>query len=90
MSFSPRGSYWRVVRNTLGRLQYLLSKRLAWFLIVFLGLMWWWGNGGKDDLEIVRVKSAGFKNELFASEITRDLQFFPASNPKIHVRSSTF
>jgi hypothetical protein len=88
MRFAPRGSYWRAAKATAGKLQYLLSKRPFWFVIVFLGLLWWWGNGGKEDLELVKVKSAGIKNELFAPQLTRGFQFYPASNPKIHVRNA--
>ncbi len=87
MRFAPRGSTWRYAKAALGRLQYLLSKRLVWFVLVFVGLIWWWGNGGKEDLEVVKMKSAGIKKGLFET-MMKDLQFYPASNPKIHVSGS--
>lgn len=53
--------------------------------MALFSLVWWWSNGGRENLEAVKVKSSGLGMELLTSEITKDLQFFPASNPKIHV-----
>jgi len=79
-SSSSHGSY------ALYRVKRLLSSRAILLIVVFFGLIWWWSNGGREDLEVVKQKSNGFKKELFAPEITKDLQFYPASNAKIHVR----
>lgn len=48
--------------------------------------MLWWFNGGSEDLDLVRVGAAGLGKDFFQEGITRNLQFFPATNPKIHVR----
>ena len=47
--------------------------------------MLWWLNGGKDELDLVKLGASELGKELFQDERTRNLQFFPASNPKIHV-----
>ncbi|KAI9778025.1 MAG: hypothetical protein M1839_008430 [Geoglossum umbratile] len=50
--------------------------------------MLWWGNGGKEDWRRMRSSPSGFDTAILGSEVTKDLQFFPASNPKIHVSIS--
>ena len=42
-----------------------------------------------NELNIVRLGASefGFGRQLFKMEATKDLQFFPAVNPKIHVSS---
>ena len=64
----------------------VLSTRGLLLIAVCFGLILWWSNGGREDIEVVRLRSSGLKKNLFAPEITKGLQFFPASNPKIHVR----
>ncbi len=51
--------------------------------------MIWWFNGGRDEMDLVRDGAAGLKREFFAEGRTRGMQFFPATNPKIHVRSKS-
>lgn len=68
------------------RAKRLLSSKAILLIVVVSGLIWWWSNGGREDLHVMKLKSSGLK-ELFAPEITKNLQFYPASNPKIHVRS---
>ena len=43
----------------------------------------------KSELKVVRLGASefGFGGQLFEMETTKDLQFFPAVNPKIHVNS---
>ena len=38
-------------------------------------------------MELVRVGAADFGRDLFQEQRTQGLQFFPATNPKIHVSS---
>jgi len=64
----------------------LLSGRALLLGAVLFGLIYWWSNGGREDLEVAKLRSTSLKEELFAPDITKNLQFYPASNPKIHVR----
>ena len=52
-----------------------------------IGTLWWWRAGITDELEVVRFGASdfGIGGQLFVTEATKDLQFFPAVNPKIHV-----
>lgn len=63
-----------------------LNRKPVWFMI-FLGLlMLWWLNGGRHEMDAMKMDAARLGRELLQDGITKDLQFFPASNPKIHVR----
>ena len=84
--FSPRRSKADYVTYTKQRIRRTLGSRLLWLVLFFVGLFWWWSTGGKHNLEVVKLKSAGLGKGILAPEVTRGLQFFPASNPKIHVR----
>ncbi|KAI9716817.1 MAG: hypothetical protein M1812_005157 [Candelaria pacifica] len=84
VQFSPRRSKADYVTYTKQRLRRTFSNRLTWLLLFFVGLVWWWGTGGKRELELVKLKSVGVGKGMLAPEITRGLQFFPASNPKIY------
>ena len=56
-------------------------------MLMLGALMLWWVNGGRDELDLVKLGATELGKELFQEERTRDLQFFPATNPKIHVCS---
>lgn len=87
MQFTPRrapksrdyGTYTNL------RLGYILSSRPLWFLLLFGALMMWWFHGGRDEMDLVRDGASKLSREFFSEERTRGLQFFPATNPKIHV-----
>lgn len=68
----------------------LFSGRALLLGAVIFGLIYWWSSGGQENFEVAKLRSSSLRQELFAPEITRDLQFNPASNPKIHVRPSPF
>lgn len=91
MQFTPRRTtrsrdYGKYARFRFG---YLFSSRPLWFLLLLGALMIWWFNGGRDEMDLVRDGAAGLKREFFAEGRTRGMQFFPATNPKIHVRSKS-
>lgn len=67
------------------RLGHILSSRPLWFLLLFGALMMWWFHGGRDEMDLVRDGATKLSREFFSEERTRGLQFFPATNPKIHV-----
>lgn len=87
MQFAPRrapksrdyGTYTKL------RLGHILSSRPLWFFLLFGALMMWWFHGGRDEMDLVRDGATKLSREFFSEERTRDLQFFPATNPKIHV-----
>src|SRR5579862_9052348 len=70
------------------RIRRCFNSKILWFTATFFGLLLWWGNGGKDGWHKIRDSPSGFGIAVFGSEIIKDLQFFPASNPKIHVSNS--
>ena len=68
-------SWWRLKR--------LLSRPLPWILILVLASIGWWGKGASRGFQAPDVQQR--LRTFFPSEHTKDLQFFPASNHKIHV-----
>lgn len=69
------------------RLGWVLSSKPIWFMLMLGTLVLWWFNGGRDEMELVRVGAAEFGRDFFQEQRTQGLQFFPAANPKIHVCS---
>ena len=65
------------------RLKRLAARPLPWAIIIVIGLITWWSAGASTDFDSEDVQSR--LRELFPPEFTKDLQFFPASNHKIHV-----
>lgn len=86
VQFTPRSTKRGVARHAWTRVLRLLTSKVIWILAVCLGLLWWWKNGAQAEIDLMKLGSSRLPKELFAPEITQDLQFFPASNPKIHVR----
>lgn len=88
MHFTPRrGDRPSIFDNyTLFRIRRFLSSKPLWFLLVLSALTFWWFHGGSNELDLVKISASGFGRELFQDARTQDLQFFPATNPKIHVR----
>lgn len=72
-------------KYTLFLIRRLLSRPLLWVVVVLLTLVAWWSNTGTHNSSRERVQLR--LRHLFPSEVTRDLQFYPASNHKIHVSS---
>lgn len=61
----------------------LMSRPLPWVIIIILALIVWWSNGARQELDRPEVQRK--LRELFPPEVTADMQFYPASNNKIHV-----
>lgn len=68
---------------TWWRLKRLAARPLPWAIIIVIGLITWWSAGASTEFDSEDVQLR--LRELFPPEFTRDLQFFPASNHKIHV-----
>lgn len=88
MQFTPRtqrsSRYGTYTCHRSGR---VLSSKPVWFMLMLGALVLWWFNGGRDEMDLVRVGAAEFGRDFFPEQRTQGLQFFPASNPKIHVSS---
>jgi hypothetical protein len=67
----------------------VLNSKIFWLALLLGALVMWWQGGGADKLDIVKLSASGLGRELFPEGRTKDLQFFPATNPKIHVRLSS-
>ncbi|KAL8679832.1 MAG: hypothetical protein Q9186_003898 [Xanthomendoza sp. 1 TL-2023] len=86
MHFTPRQKhkYRRYCRTALLTVKRVLITRTTWLLLVLVLTMFWWLNGGSEELGVTRVGAAGFGRDFFQDGVTQDMQFFPPSNPKIH------
>ena len=76
-----RGSF----RSLLARARMLLAKKVVWVLAVILGLLFWWSKGNLHDFDPATLRQTRIGQGLFNPRLPPGLQFFPASNPKIHV-----
>ena len=88
MYFTPRRGDRpsRFDNYTLYRIRRFLSSKPLLFLLVLGALTFWWSHGRSNELDLVKLSASGFGSELFQDARTQGLQFFPATNPKIHVR----
>ena len=85
-SFAPRhssqsnyGSY------VWARIRYSLSSKPTWLFLMAVALMLWWFNGLSEELNVVKLNAAELGKGFMQERQMQDYQFFPASNPKIHV-----
>ena len=88
MHFTPRQKhkYRRHCRAVLQTIKRMLLTRTTWLLMILMLTIVWWLNGGSEELGAVKIGAAGFGKDLFQDGVTQNMQFFPPSNPKIHVR----
>lgn len=85
MHFTPRAQKSnRHDTYTWFRLGWVLSSKPAWVVLMLGTLVLWWFNGGRDEMELVKTGAAEFGRDFFQEQRTQGLQFFPATNPKIH------
>lgn len=88
VSFRPRrksNSYYG--RNKRVPLKRLLSSKPACLLLMVAALALWWFNGGRKELDVVKISASDLGRDLLRERRMQDYQFFPATNPKIHVSS---
>lgn len=52
---------------------------------MLIALSLWWFNGGSGELDIVKRGTAGLGKEFLYERRMHNYQFYPATNPKIHV-----
>ena len=64
--------------------RYLFSRPTGLFLMV-LALTILWFNGGREEIDAVKMSARGFGKDILQEKRMQDFQFYPATNPKIHV-----
>ncbi len=67
------------------RTKRLLSSRPLWFLFALLVLSLWWFHRRLQAPDVVQWKAHHLGKQHASEGRTKKLQFFPATNPKIHV-----
>lgn len=73
-------------RNRTLWLKRLLCSKPAFLLLLIAALVFWWFNGGRNELDVVKVSASGIGRDLLRERRMHEYQFFPATNLKIHVR----
>lgn len=91
MHFTPRNERRRYFETySWYRIKRMLNSKPLWFLLALVALIFWWFHGGRNEMSMARLDAKRFGKDLFPEGRTKDLQFFPATNPKIHVRWPLF
>ena len=65
----------------------IFRSKPIWLALMGFALMLWWFNGGSHDLDALKLSASELGKELMQGRRMQDYQFYPASNPKIHVSS---
>ena len=89
VQFSPRSKESSLAYGSYAwfRFRRFCTSRMSVPIVVFLGLLWWWRAGLSNDLNLVKLGVHDFSlgTQILGAEDTKNLQFFSAVNPKIHV-----
>ena len=84
--FTPRRTnrpcYRRYDRYWLKR---IITSRPFWLLLMVSAFALWWYHGGSDDISAVKLGASSLGKEFMRERRMHEYQFFPATNPKIHV-----
>ncbi len=83
---SPRHSERNLFFLCLHWFRRLLSSRVLWLLTTLFALLCWWRPTGWQDFDAASARSRSLARGVLDPAGIRNLQFFPASNPKIRVR----
>ena len=67
------------------RLKRAVSGRPMLLLGVILALTLWWFNGGGKEFDEVKLGATEFGREFLRERRMQAYQFYPATNPRIHV-----
>ena len=81
---SPRSSY---ANHRSFRIKRTLASKSTWLLLILLALTVWWLSGGSKKLDMARLGASDLGKKLLNEKRMRDYQFYPATNPNIHVGS---
>jgi hypothetical protein len=78
-NYASYGDYnWFRVRRTF-------ASKPVWLLLMIAALFVWWFNGGGEELDLMKLGASDLGKELLSERKMHNYQFYPASNPKIHV-----
>ena len=67
------------------RVRRVLASKPILLVFMLIALSVWWFNGGSGELDIVKRGTAGLGKEFLYERRMHNYQFYPATNPKIHV-----
>ncbi|CAF9923257.1 MAG: hypothetical protein ALECFALPRED_002342 [Alectoria fallacina] len=85
-SFTPRHTSRSCYGNCNGyRFKSLFASKPVWLLLMVVALALWWFNGGSEEMSVVKLGASGLGKEFLHQRKMHDYQFYPASNPKIHI-----
>ena len=90
-SFNPRRTNRSCYRNYCGyRLKNLFASKPVWLFLMVVALALWWFNGGSEEINVVKLGASSFGRDFLHGRRMHDYQFYPATNPKIHVSWSEY
>ena len=72
------------------RVRRVLASKPILLVFMLIALSLWWFNGGSGELDIVKRGTAGLGKEFLYERRMHNYQFYPATNPKIHVCPAEF
>lgn len=89
LSLPPR----RPTKHKHNSSKWFRAKRLATtrpilLFVVVTALMFWWFNGGGEEFDEVKLGATELGREFLRERRMQAFQFYPATNPRIHVRCS--
>lgn len=85
-SFTPRRTSRSCYRNyNHYRWKRAFASRPVWLLLLVFALAHWWFNGGSEEISVVKLGASSLGKEFMQDRRMHDYQFYPATNPKIHV-----
>ena len=85
-SFTPRRSSRSCSRKcNLYRFKRAFASKPLWLLFMTFALALWWFNGGKEEINVVKLGASSLGREFVYGMRMQEFQFYPATNPKIHV-----
>lgn len=86
VAFAPRhSSKSHYGHHNWYRIKRTLSSKLVCLILMVAALTVWWFNGGSEELDVVKLGASGLGKEFLQERRMHDYQFFPATNPKVHV-----
>ena len=71
--------------HVLSRIRRLLRFKIIWLVIVCLTFSTWLLQGDHKNFEGLKEEAVDLRRDLLLAGQTRHMQFYPASNPLIHV-----
>ena len=85
-SFTPGRVNRSCYRNYNGyRCKRFFASKPVWLLLMVFALALWWFNGGSEEINVVKLGASSLGKDFLHERRMHDYQFYPATNPKIHV-----